>query len=1166
MAKFTHLHVHSEYSLLDGLAKIDQLFSRALELGMDAIALTDHGAMYGAVKFYLAAQEYEMKPIIGMEAYLAARSRFDKQADIDSDRYHLLLLAKNDLGYKNLMKLTTLAHLEGFYYKPRIDMEVLRQHAEGLVATSGCIEGIIPTYILEGKGEEAEAKAKEFLEIFGKDFYIELQRHVNLPKQEEANQKLIKVSRKLGIPLVATADLHYVNKEDAEAQDALICVQTQKLISDQNRLRMIETPDLYLRSQEEMIETFKDLPEAIENTQKIARECNLELEVGKWHLPKFDVPPGYTPDSYLRALVEEGLKKRYSEITPEIRQRVDYELSVIISKGYSTYFLIVQDFVNWAKQQGIRVGPGRGSVAGSVVSYALRITSVDPFYFQLPFERFMHPERPSTPDIDLDFADDRRDEVINYVVKKYGLERVAHIVSFGRMEARGAVRDIGRVLGMSYSEPDKIAKLIPFGMNISSALKTVPELDSYFRETKYKKLLDLSQKIEGTARHTSIHAAGLVIGDKALTNYTPLQFDPRARDKRVTQYDMYDLDIDANEKAVGLLKIDLLGLRNLSILERCLEIIKQVRGEKIDLSEIPLDDKETFRSLSERGTIGVFQLETPGMQKNVRLLKPTNIFDLMVMVALYRPGPIQVIPEFIRRKHNPKLIRYTDERLKNILSRSYGLITYQDDVLLIATQLAGYTWAEADKLRHAMSSKKHRPQMARLKNKFVKGCIDNGLTKEAAEELFQRIEPFGAYGFNKSHAACYAMVAYQTAYMKCHWPVEFMAALMTAESASISGPQKDVKMNLAIEECRRMGIKLLPPDINTSKVGFTIEDYPDSVGGKGIRFGLAAIKNVGEAAIGAILSSREVGGDFKSLTDFCQRVDQQKANRKVLESLIKAGAMDKFGKRAALISAIDSIRSKGAAAQKEKENGQESLFTPEDDSQTLLSDALPDIEEFSEAEKLSLEKDLLGFYLTANPLSSALRLLEPQGFAKIFEIYQQEEKGKTVRVGGIVNEVRIVMTKKNGQEMAFAKIEDETGALEVVVFPKTYSKTRHCWLRDRIVVVRGRTEYRQDSLGLIAEDAFLFDPSNPSVFGPATPGESFPSVTAVSYEINLPARIASPLLVKLNKLLKENPGNDAIALVFTDNLGNSRRMLLPFLVDYSPILVKKVKEIIGERK
>jgi len=1153
MAKFTHLHVHSEYSLLDGLAKIDELLLRALEQGMDSLAITDHGAMHGVIKFYLKAREFGIKPIIGMEAYVANRSRFDKQPKLGADQFHLLLLAKNEQGYKNLIQLTTKAHLEGFYYRPRIDLELLKKHAEGLIASTACLQGKIPQLLMENNEKEARQKAQEFLEIFGKDFYLEIMRN-DIPVQEKVNQGIIKLSRQLGIPLVATNDVHYVRKEDAEAQDALLAVQTQKMMADKDRLTMISSPTFYLRSQEEMTKLFHDVPDALENTRKIKNKCQLEIELAKWHLPKFDVPEDETPESYLKDLVEEGLARRYSRITPEIRKRVDYELSVINQKGYATYFLIVQDFVNWAKQQKIRVGPGRGSVAGSIVSFSLRITSIDPLYFQLPFERFMHPDRPSTPDIDLDFADDRRDEVIDYVVEKYGQERVAHIITFGRMEAKAAIRDIGRVMGMPYSEPDQVAKLIPFGMRIEEALKSVPELAKMAEEAKYKKLLDLAKKVEGVARHASIHAAGVVIGDQALTNYVPLQLEPKTKKKRVTQFDMYDLDIDANPEAVGLLKIDFLGLRNLSILESCLDFIKKSKGEELDLSEIPLDDKKSYQLLSSGATVGIFQLETPGMQRYITQLKPSHIFDLMAMVALYRPGPMKIIPDFIHRKHNPQEIHFFHPKLKEILARSYGLITYQDDVLLIATQIAGYSWAEADKLRHAMSSKKHRPQMARLKKKFLEGCVKNGLSKENAEELFRLIEPFGGYGFNKSHAACYAMVAYQTAYLKANFPVEFMAALMTAEAVAGSGPTKDEKITQAVNECRNMGINVLPPDISQSKVGFAIEEKKKSLEGKAIRFGLSAIKNVGQAAIEVVLKAREMGGDFKSLTDFCQRVDAQKVNKKVLESLIKAGAMDKFGKRASMLSGLERIRAKSLAGQKQKANGQTSLFTEENPGTTSPEDGLPEMEEFNRQELLSLERELLGFYLTEHPLTPILSSLKNQRSHQLNQVAQETRPGSRVKIGGVVTDIRVVLTKAAGREMAFVQIEDDSGKMEVVVFPKIYSQTKSLWVKDRIVLIQGKTDVREGEQTLIVENASQLEEKEG--------GKKEKEKANFDFEVNLPARISPKKLVELNKLFKQNQGKNRVAISFVDNLGRIRRIVLPYGVDYTEKLKEKIEQII----
>ena len=1159
MAKFTHLHVHSEYSLLDGLAKIDKLFAKALELGMDSLALTDHGVMYGAVKFYLTALEFEMKPIIGMEAYMAARSRFDKQANIDSDRYHLILLAKNETGYVNLMKLTTLAHLEGFYYKPRIDMEILRKYAEGLIACSACLEGEIPQLLLQNRERQAEDKVKEFLEIFGKDFYLELQYHPRIEKYKKVNQGLVKLSEKLGVPLVATNDVHYVEPEDAEAQDALLAVQTQKLIKDQNRLSMIDSPDFYLRSQEEMIEVFKDYPDAIKNTRKITQDCNLEIPIGKWILPNYPLPEGKTAEEYLRELTLARLKDRYPKPEKEVLERLNYELDVICKRGFATYFLIVQDFVNWAKKQGIRVGPGRGSAAGSLVSYILRITSINPLAHNLPFERFLNPQRPTPPDIDLDFADDRRDEVIEYVTQKYGQNKVAQIITFNVMKARESVRDIGRVLGMPYSEPDKIAKLIPPNLSIAESLKSVPELAVYYRQPEFKKLLDLAQKVEGIARHASTHAAGLVIADKDLTEYTPLQKETKG-ERIMTQYDMYSLDLNVSEKAIGLLKIDLLGLRNLTILEKALDYIRHISGQEIDLSEIPLDDKEALKVIASGETTGIFQLESAGMRRLARKLKPNKFSDIAAMVALYRPGPMQFIDEFIAGKQNSQKIHYPHPDLKPILSETYGIAVYQEQCLQIANVMAGYSLGEADILRRAIGKKK-KAIMTKEKKKFIKQAIEKGYKKEIAEKTFSLIERFASYGFNKAHSTCYAMIAYQTAYLKAHWPVEFMGALLTAESVGNSGPIRDEKVALAVAECQRMGIKVLPPDINLSKVVFTIEDDPSSLQNKAIRFGLSAIKNVGEAAIKAILDSREVGGSFKSLLDFCQRVDQQKVNKKVLESLIRVGAMDKFGKRAAMLSNLENIRSKSLNLQKQKANGQTGLFDTEDPIDDKFSYELAQMEEFSHQELLSLEKELLGFYLTEHPLTAALPILTAKRSHKISDLENLGKKNFSVKVGGIVSSIRVVLTKAQAQEMAFVKIEDESGSIEAVVFPKVYSRTKQCWLKDSLVLIKAKLQIREETPNLVVDEAWLLDKEMLSSED-KSPIEK--EISSWDFEINLPNRISSRKLVELNKVLKQNQGKDKIALVFVDNFGKNRRMVLPFGVNYNDEIKKKIKEIIEE--
>ncbi|MBI3386042.1 DNA polymerase III subunit alpha, partial [Candidatus Gottesmanbacteria bacterium] len=854
MADFVHLHVHSEYSLLDGLGKLDDLIARAKSFGMNALALTDHGAMYGSFKFYLKAKAAGIKPIIGVETYVAKRSRLDKEAKVDTDPYHLVLLAQNVTGYHNLMKLVTLAHLEGYYYRPRIDWEILNLYHEGLICLSACIQGQVPQLLLAGQEKEAEEVARKYSELFGpQHYYLELQRHAKIPQQEQLNTKIVALSRKLGLPLVATNDVHYVDPDDAEAQEILLCVQTQHTILEKDRpLSMIGSPDFYLRSPNEMTGLFLQYPEALENTVAIANMCDITLPVGEWILPEYPLPDDKTPETYLKELVYERVKTRYPKVTSEVKDRIEYELSIITKKGYSTYFLIVADFVNWAKSKDIAVGPGRGSAAGSVVSYILGITGIDPFYFHLPFERFLNPQRPTPPDIDLDFEDDRRDEVIAYVTERYGLDKVAQIITYGTMEARGAVRDGGRALGMPYAQPDRIARMIPPGfqgsaMTIERAIEQSGELALAYRtEPETKRLLDVAQKLEGVARHASVHAAGVVIADKPLVEYTPLQREARG-DKIVTQYDMYTV----GEDGVGLLKMDFLGLRNLTIMSQALRFIKENKAIVVDLQKIPLTDAKTYAMLSQGETTGVFQLESSGMRRHIKELKPTTIFDLMAMVALFRPGPMQVIPEFIRRKHNAKLITYPDPRLKDVLSQSYGILCYQDDVLLTAITLAGYSWGDADKLRKAVG-KKIPTEMKKQKEKFIEGCVKNGLKKTKAEEIFNLIEPFAGYGFNKAHAACYAMIAYQTAYLKANFPVEYMTAVLTAESRANTGPARDEKIALIVNECKRMGISLLPPNINTSQVEFIIV-------GKNVLFGLSAIKNVGSSAIESILAARANG-------------------------------------------------------------------------------------------------------------------------------------------------------------------------------------------------------------------------------------------------------------------------------------------------------------------
>ncbi|MBI4058027.1 DNA polymerase III subunit alpha [Candidatus Microgenomates bacterium] len=1145
MADFVNLHTHTEYSLLDGLARINKLIERVKEYGMRAIAITDHGALYGAIPFYFACINSGVKPIIGVETYVARRSRLDKQVSLDSDQNHLTLLAKNKIGYHNLINLVTKAHLEGYYYKPRVDWELLEEHREGVIVLSGCLNGELPELLLSGREAEALKKAKKYLEVFEKNFYLELQRHPNIPDQEKANQSLLTLSRKLGIPIVATGDIHYINKNEAEAQDALLAIQTQKKIVDKDRLSMIDSPDFYLKHPEEMRELFAEIPEAVENSVKIESEIETEIETGQWILPRYPLPEGKTAEEHLKDLVKERVHLRYPKVTPELQNRIDYELDIVNKKGFATYFLIVQDFVNWAKQQGIRVGPGRGSVGGSIVSYILRITAIDPIEHNLPFERFLNPGRPTPPDIDLDFADDRRDEVIAYVTEKYGKDRVAQIITFGRMEARMAVRDIARVLGYPYATGDRISKLIPLGsqgfhMTVDRALEVSPELSEIYKnEEDAKKILNLARQIEGVVRHASTHAAGVVISDRELTSYTPLQKETKG-ERIITQYDMYALDLNAAiepGQAIGLLKMDFLGLRNLTILEKALDFVKERTKKEIDLSEIPLDDPKVFKLLSEGETTGVFQLESTGMRRVAKQLVPSRFSDIVTQVAIFRPGSMQFIDEFAARKRSGR-ISYAHPKLKPILEETYGIAIYQEQCMQIAQALAGYDAVEADRLRLAIGKKK-KSVMAKEKVKFIKRAVEEGVEKKVAEEVFDMIERFAGYGFNKAHSVAYAMIAYQTAWMKANYTVDFMAAMLTAESGNAD------KVALGVAECRRMGITVLPPDINTSSVGFATEKHKDSLEGLAIRFGLSAIKNVGEAAIEEILAARKTVREFVSLAHFCGAVDTQKVNKKVIESLIKAGVMDQFGRRAALLVALDQVR----GGTKAKDTGQVALFEISKEEE-IKSAALPDIQEFSQEELLALERQLIGFSLTNSPLQTVLSQVEKFASHKVFEL-SEHDKGINVKLVGVLRSVRIVLTKNGGREMAFAELADDTGSITLVIFPKLFAQKPHMWKNEAALFIKGKIDEREESLNILVDSASEVTPEM---------SEEYNEKGLIS--IKIPASTPSSILFKLNQLLLANPGDKELVLEF-ENGASSKSMKLPYGIGWSKELEEKIEEILN---
>ncbi len=1154
MSKFVHLHVHTEYSLLDGLSNIKKLFTHVKENNMDAVAITDHGVMYGVIEFYKEALKQQVKPIIGMEGYIT--DTFETKI---KDNFHITLLAKNLEGYKNLMQMASIAQVEGFYYRPRITREILKAHSEGIICTSGCSSAEIPKLLIGNNLEDAKKLALWYQEVFKDDFYMEIQRHnyekilpgidnpelkANLQEHSDnlniLEKGVINLSRELGIPLVATNDAHYIKKEDAPAQDALVCVATGKTVSDIKRLRYIDNPDYYLKTPDEMAEVFHDLPDAIENTIKIAEKCNLEITLGKWFFPKFPLPEGITADEQLRKLAHERLPEKVPDGGEEAVKRLDHELDIICTKGYAPYFLIVMDLANWANETGI-VTNTRGSAAGSLVSFVLGVTTVNPLKYYLPFERFLNPFRPSPPDIDFDVADDRRGEIIGYITKTYGKDSVAQICTFGRMLSRAAVRDVARVLGYPYIVGDKIAKIIPppkqgFPITIAKALAEVPELKQlYDNDPDSKKVLDLAMQLEGSARHMSVHAAGVVVSPTKVTDFSPIQLEPSG-DKVITQYEMHAAE------DVGLIKFDILGIRNLSILGSAIDIVKKLDGVTIDLHQIPLDDKKTFEMLSRGETMGTFQLGGSGMTKYIKDLKPNRVEDLMAMVALYRPGPISQIPEYIKRKNDPTLVKYLDPRMEKFLGASYGLIVYQDDLLFCALDLAGYTWEEADKFRKAVG-KKIPEEMAAQKEKFVNGVVAHGQTQDFADELWKLFEPFQSYGFNKAHAASYGIVAYQTSYMKANYTVEYMTALLTAESSDTE------KVSQAINECRKMKITILPPDINESDVDFTIVDDEESLSGKAIRFGLSAIKNVGNAAIEAILESRE-SGRFTSFANFLSRVDGRRVNKKVLESLIKVGGMSQFGSRAALLASIDTLREK--TAKPKDNNNQQGLFATDDLKKTESAEVITiaDVKEFEREEIEALERQLLGYSLSAKPITELVGQLEYQSTHKINEISPEEVYPDLVRVAGVITEVRVITTKKSGAEMAFAKAEDGTGSIELVVFPKIFKDTRDFWVQGQPLLIVGKVDTRDETPAILVESietlASLNEKKQREVF------------------IKIPKTADTTTLQRLKSLLMANQGNQTAILMFDSESGGSggKKVKLPFQIAWNETLAKEISGVL----
>lgn len=1138
---FVHLHVHSEYSLLDGSCRIKDLIAKTKELNMKAIAITDHGVMYGVIDFYKEAVAQGIKPIIGCEIYVAPRSMQDREYGIDNENYHLVLLAKDMTGYKNLMKIVTVASIEGFYYKPRVDREFLKEHSEGLIALSACLAGEVPSYILRGEYEKAKEAALFYDSIFGRgNFYLELQDH-GILEQQKVNKELIRLSKETGIPLVATNDVHYLEKKDAKAHEVLLCIQTGKTIDDEDRMSF-PTDEFYLKSPEEMENLFSCCKEAIENTEKIADMCNVEFEFNKTKLPKYDLPEGVDSCEYLRNLCYEGLYKRYKNPSKEVIERLDYELSVIEQMGYVDYFLIVWDFIKFAKDNGIMTGPGRGSAAGSLVAYTLGITNIDPIKYNLLFERFLNPERVSMPDIDSDFCYERRQEVIDYVVKKYGKDNVAQIITFGTMAARAVIRDVGRALNYPYAEVDVIAKMIPFelGMTIDKALSLNPELKArYENEEKVKQLIDISRSLEGLPRHASTHAAGVVISKEPLVNYVPLQ---KNEDSIVTQFPMTTLE------ELGLLKMDFLGLRTLTVIRDTIEMVKKNKGVIIDFDSMEYDDPKVYELISKGETEGVFQLESSGMKQFMTELKPKNLEDIIAGISLYRPGPMDQIPRYLANKNHPESIVYDHPLLKPILDVTYGCMVYQEQVMQIVRDVAGYSLGRSDLVRRAMAKKKMDVMEQERKN-FIYGIVDeegnvivpgalrNGLDEATANKLFDEMLDFANYAFNKSHAAAYAVIAYQTAYLKRYYPVEFMAALLNSFVDNLD------KIAFYVQVCKKMDIKVLPPDINESDSYFTVVEDK-------IRFGLSAVKNVGLNMTMEIVSEREKNGKFKSVVDFFERMQDSQLNKKAVESLIKAGAFSSFGvRRSQLLSAYDKLMENIKKNRNNNLNGQISLFGEVEQTHGVGFE-FPDLEEFPKSRLLSMEKETLGLYISGHPLEEYMEDIPKITNATTLDFKVSEEEmfqpklqdNQEVVIAGVIATKKIKFTKNNNM-MAFVTIEDLYGTVEVIVFPTVYEKYSSIIKEDNPVVVRGKVSLKEEE-----EPKILCD-------------EIKPLSQAIVKKLYLNLQDSTKIEI-VKQILRKNPGNMPVVLKL-----NSKKLLAAnrdLWVNGSKELIKELHAVLGE--
>ena len=1154
---FVHLHNHTEYSLLDGASRIPAMVARAAELGMPAIGLTDHGVMYGAIHFYKACKEAGIKPIIGCEVYVAPRSRLLREGRVDRDPNHLTLLAANREGYLNLMRLCTVGQMEGMYYKPRIDKEILAEHAKGLIALSGCLQGEAASRIVDGDIDGARESVAAYRDIFGKDsFLLEVQRH-GIDRQVEVNAALAKFGQEFGLRLCATNDLHYVHRHDSEAHDVLLCLQTGARFNDPNRWRF-STQENYLKTPAEMIETFADLPEALASTIEVADQCDLKLDLGATLLPPFDVPDGLTPDQYLGRLVLKGMEWRFGEPSSAVKERAEQEFSVIKATGYASYFLIVWDFYNFARQNGIVVGPGRGSAAGSLVSYCLGITNLDPLQHGLIFERFLNIDRVSMPDIDCDFSVEGRERVIRYVSEKYGVDRVAQIITFTTMASKAAIRDVGRVLEVPLRDTDRLAKLVPVWQGRSKTLEDTIKEVSEFREAyesseEAKRLVDVARTLEGVSRNVSTHAAGVVIAPEPLVRYTPLQFGP-GRESVITQYDMKAVG------DIGLLKIDFLGLQNLDIIATCLRLVKDRRGIEIDIEKIPFDDAKTFELLANADTHGVFQLEGAGMRRMLTDMRPQSFEDVAAAVALFRPGPMVNIPAFVARKQGREPIEYMHERLEPILRDTYGVMIYQEQVMMAARELAGFSMSEADILRAAMG-KKDKVKMARLRTKFIDGAVERGIAQHTAESLFDGIAKFAEYGFNRAHSAAYGVIAYQTAYLKANYTLEYMTALLIHMEGSFD------RVATAIVDCRLRGIDVLAPDVNQSRTDFSMTD------GR-ILFGLAAIKNVGRHAVESIVGMRDADGPFKSLEDLCERTSAiQDVNRRVLEALVQSGACDSLGERARLIAALDHAVSRAERARRDRESGQTSLLDMVGSPEAAAEDygLTIDVAPMAGDEKLRLEKELLGLYLSDHPLrriAAELAKLSDTQAVEVTSALQDTE----VRVAGLVREVRRVVTRK-GQIMAYATLEDLTGAVDIVLFPRVFEQARLLFEPDKVVVVQGKVDARAGSTrasgaaGSPVEPEMEAEVETASVVADMAWLWDDPECAPVSRRQLVHVRIPSSdagLADRLEAVLARHPGTDEVVLHV---VVGSREVIVNadrYHVLAGPALAAEIDELVGQ--